>query len=243
VATEAQWQKQPRDRDAILARALEAADLVLNEGDPESSLRRLSRMRARDDVVAVVEWSLADETWSFSRAEQAFGSGGRSSWAPLVLDDGTTRLSLRGSIDRVDTDIARRAVRAIDYKTSEAAATSAAKSLGDTTFQAAFYASASAVALDATATDAIYLPTNGRALRPGYARSERATAVWQQATEDVGGRTRAEARALQVVRGLREGHLAPHPADPSICASCPFDGGCRKPRFAIARTDDDEGGD
>ncbi len=242
VATEAMWRTQPRDREAIRARALASAEIVLNEGNPESALRRLARMRARDDVVAVLEWSLADETWTFARAEQAFGSERASSWPALVLDDGTTRALLRGSIDRVDTDIAGRAIRAIDYKTSEAAANAASKSLGETTFQAALYASAATAALDATSTDAIYLPTNGRALRPGYTPSERATATWKAAIEDVGGRTRAEARALEVVHDLRDGRVAPHPADPSICASCSFDGGCRKPRFAIARAaDDDEG--
>jgi RecB family exonuclease len=241
VATGAMWRKQPRDRDAILARALASADIVLNEGDPESSLRRLARMRARDDVVAVLEWSLADDAWSFARAEQAFGSERTASWPALVLEDGSTSVRLRGSIDRVDTDVSARAIRAIDYKTSEAAANAASKSLGETTFQAALYASAAVAALDATSADAIYLPTNGRALRPGYARSERATAAWRYAIEDVEGRPRAERRALDVVRSLRDGVVAPHPADPSICMSCSFDGGCRKPRFAIARADDDEG--
>jgi RecB family exonuclease len=240
VATDAMWKRRPRDREEILGRALSAADIVLGEGDPESALRRLARLRARDDVVAVLEWSLADETWSFARAEQAFGASSRASWPPLVLDDGVTRVALRGSIDRVDADVSGRAIRAIDYKTSEAAATSAAKSLGETTFQAPVYASAAAQALHATATDALYLPTNGRALRPGYTRSDRATGTWNHAIEDVGGRTRAEARALDVVRELRSGYVAPRPADASVCASCSFDGACRKPRFAIARTEDDE---
>ena len=50
-----------------------------------------------------------------------------------------------------------------------------------------------------------------------------------------------EARAIDVVRRVRLGGIAPRPGDESACARCDSRGACRKPRFAIAREDDDGG--
>jgi len=39
---------------------------------------------------------------------------------------------------------------------------------------------------------------------------------------------------------VREGHLAPTPADEAECRTCSVSGGCRKPRFAMKPADEDE---
>jgi hypothetical protein len=66
-------------------------------------------------------------------------------------------------------------------------------------------------------------------------------AKWASLHAGGGAVTPIEARALDVVRQVRLGAIAPRPADDSACARCDSSGGCRKPRFAIAR-EDDEGG-
>lgn len=62
------------------------------------------------------------------------------------------------------------------------------------------------------------------------------------AREAPGTLTEIERRALAVVRSVREGRLAPTPADESACRTCAVSGGCRKPRFAMAPADEEEEG-
>jgi len=239
-ATSAMWRERPRDAPLIRRVALEHCDAVLRTESLASPLRRLAFARVRESVAAIVEWSLADEAWDFARAEQTFGDGRRASWPPLVLDDGAVRLAIRGSIDRVDEGHGRASVRAIDYKSSRGAAESGMRTLGDTAFQVALYARVAADALHAAERAGIYVG----APRPddvGPKVKKDFEAKW--ATLHVAGArvTPIEARAIDVVRRVRLGGIAPRPGDESACARCDSSGACRKPRFAIAREDDDGG--
>ncbi len=241
-ATAQLWRQRPRDAERIRAIALEECDAILRTESLASPLRRLAFARVRDAVAATVEWSLADEAWNFVRAEQTFGDGRRASWPALVLDDGETVLSVRGSIDRVDEGHGRAAVRAIDYKSSKRAAESGMRALGDTAFQVALYAHVAADALRAAERAGLYLA----APRPddvGPKLKKDFDARWStlNATREGDALSPIEASALDVVRRVRLGGLAPRPSDDSACVMCDSSGACRKPRFAIAREDDDGG--
>jgi ATP-dependent helicase/nuclease subunit B len=237
-ATEAMWAVRPRDADAIRARALDAVDALVRADDAGSVLRRLALARLREGVLAVIDWSLADEAWDFALAEQRFGDPDAASWPALRIDDGVTALALRGSIDRVDVGHHRAAVRAIDYKSSKAAVEAGMKNLGETVFQIALYARVAAAAKVARELDGLYVPTQKRDVAAMRTRDAFA-ALWAELHEPDGGRARIEGRALAIVRGVREGALHPRPSDPRACDHCALSGGCRKPRFAITLADDD----
>jgi hypothetical protein len=53
------------------------------------------------------------------------------------------------------------------------------------------------------------------------------------------GLSTIEAIALNTVRRLRDGHVAPLPTDEGACRTCSVAGGCRRPRFSM-RADEDE---
>ena len=241
TATAPLWSARPRDAVLIHERANEAVDLLLRDESLASPLRRLALSRVRDAVRAVVRWSLADEGWDFAHAEQPFGDGRPGQWPPLVLDDGTARLALRGSIDRIDVGHGRAAVRAIDYKTSPRAAESGMRALGDTAFQVALYARAACDALQRVERAGLYLGASrpddvGAKVKKDY------EARWSALHAGGGAVTPLEKTALDVVRLVRLGAIAPRPRQESACATCDSSGGCRKPRFAIMREDDDGGG-
>jgi RecB family exonuclease len=242
TATAPLWAERPRNATAIHAEAREAVDLLLREETLASPLRRLALARVRDAVRAVVTWSLADENWDFALAEQSFGDVRTrrvGAWPPLVLEEGGVRLALRGSIDRLDTGHGRASVRALDYKTSPRAAESGMRALGETAFQVALYARAAADALGRPERAGLYVG----ATRPddvGPKLKKDFEANWSALHTALPGRaTPIEARALDLVRRVRQGGIAPRPADDSACTTCDLSGGCRKPRFAIAR--DEEG--
>jgi RecB family exonuclease len=237
-ATADLWRARPRDADEIRARAMEAVDAFLNAAGTASAMRRLALERARGDVVAVLEWSLTDDAWDFDAAEAWFGDPRRDGWPPLVLEDGGARLALRGSIDRVDRAHGRPAVRALDYKSSAATAKSSGRALGETTFQVALYAIAAMRAHGVSESDGMYVPVRAGAL-DGFDPDSKERDAWKNAFARDGDRTNIERRALDLVRAVRAGNVAPHPKDDSVCRGCAYDGGCRKPRFAIPS--DDEG--
>ena len=243
LATTAQWSQRPRPREAITRRALEACDAVIGRARGASVLRGLMLDRIRENVSAVIAWSLDEDDWDFILAEQAFGDGRRGSWPSLRLegDDGVV-LALRGSIDRVDSGHRRSAARAIDYKSSERGARAATKQLGQTTFQVALYAKIAASQRAAAESFGTYLPAHAASLPPRKRRMLASAKAWASANESIEGRPRAEALALDVVRAIRGGAVAPLPIDKSACETCAFDGGCRKPRFVIRGTSSEESG-
>jgi RecB family exonuclease len=235
IATRDLWGKHPRDAERIRALALAAADAHLRSSTTASVLRGLAIDRIRASVSRVLEWSIADESWSFTFAEQSFGDAKDGSWPALVLDDGATRVTLRGAIDRVDVGKGGTAVRAIDYKSSERRALMTAKALGDTTFQVALYARVAADALHAVEREGRYVAGTVPDKTPrDY------DAHWKQIHAAEGSVTRLEAKALQVVREVREGIVAPQRDDEDRCVYCDQDGGCRRPRFSIPRPEEDD---
>jgi ATP-dependent helicase/nuclease subunit B len=242
TATAPLWSERPRRAALIQERAREGVELVLQQETLASPLRRLALARVRDAVRAVVTWSLADLGWDFALAEQSFGdlrAVRAGAWPPLVLEDGGVHLALRGSIDRVDVGRERAAVRATDYKTSPRAAESGMRALGETAFQVALYARAAGNALQRPERAGLYVG----ATRPddvGPKVKKDFDAAWTALHSGAPGRaTPIEVRALDVIRRVRQGGLAPRPHDDSACATCDSSGGCRKPRFAIARDDED----
>ena len=235
VATARLWRERPRDRAAIRELGLAAADAFLARDAAFSGLRRVALDHARESTRLVIEWSLQDEAWDFAYAEQPFGAPGNA-WGAVTLDDGETRVTLRGAIDRIDVAAATPGLRVIDYKRSEESASKQTRSLGETTFQVAVYARAAATALAMHDARGTYLPA--RRLVPGYAMKGHAEA-WERAHAEARSIPYFEARAVAVMKAIRMGQLAPRPADPTVCERCAFDGACRKPRFAIGAARED----
>ncbi len=242
AATGPMWRERPRDHEAIHVRALDAADGVFRREAAGSALRRVALDRAREDVVRVLAFSLADETWDFGFAERSFGEArDPETWPPLTLDHGGARLSLRGRIDRVDLahdDVG--SARVIDYKTSKTAGLAATyRDLGRTALQLPLYALAARRALARAFADGVYLPLGD--LAPSFRLSPQMQKRWKGLFEkEADAPAPIEARALEVVGRVREGKLAPRPADPGVCAKCSYDGGCRRPRFVAVL---EEGGE
>jgi RecB family exonuclease len=235
-ATRDLWSARPRDAEAIRAEAGRAAGELLSRGRSASGLRRAALDAVQKDVLRVVEWSLADEEWDFAHAEAAFGQA-EDGWREAVLDDGRTMLRLRGSIDRVDVAHGRGRLRVVDYKRSADSARRFTDGLGETTFQIAAYGRAASAALGLAAADGLYLPT--RRLPLGT-RSKGPARAWASAHETLEGMPRFARRALDIVEKVRQGDVAPRPADPDACQKCDFDGACRKPRFVIAALSGDD---
>lgn len=227
----------PIDADAVRARAMAAADAVLRRGG-ESALRSLALDLARERVLRVVDWTIADGEWLFALAEQAFGDERvPNAWPSLVIGTGDEAVRLRGSIDRVDVSrdaIARpRRVRVIDYKSGTAAVREARKSLGETVLQVPLYAVAAEEAIGATESAGLYVPV--AELDPSFRSDDALDARWRE-TMDAGAAPLRE-RVLEVMGRVRRGELVPTPEEETFCDTCSYDGVCRRPRFVAAEED------
>lgn len=239
-----QWARRPRDRVAILARGRAAADVVLTKWQAHAPLRQLTKLRVLDVVGRLLEAAVDDEDWDFALAEQSFG--GRESdgetWPPLELRKPSgVYARLRGTIDRVDLAHDGTAVRVVDYKRTDTTARAASADAGESTLQVPLYASVASRRYRLRATG-IYVGAQSRSI-PSDAQRERRSAgdrIEELAARDlmrVESIAPVEQRALDVLEGIRAGRLAPLPADETICRSCSFSGGCRKPRFAMSPED------
>lgn len=239
VATRELWPRRPRPTAEILERGVAAADEVLQRWQGHAALRALVRLRVSDAVRAVLGQAIADESWDFAVAEQAFGARGETSWKALDLADDDVTLSLRGSIDRVDRAHDGRMLRVIDYKRSKSTVRDAASSLGETALQVPLYACVAGRELGVVAMGA-YVPTQARDVAVDAKPSARAAQRMDEvlARPPGGGLNEIERRALAIVMSARSGALAPLPAHESECRYCAVSGGCRKPRFAMAPVDD-----
>jgi hypothetical protein len=239
LATRELWPRRPRPGSEILARGTAAADEVLDRWQGHAPLRAIVRLRVSDGVRAVLGVALGDETWDFALAEQSFGARGDASWGALELsDESGVRLSLRGSIDRVDHAHDGRAARVIDYKRSKTTVSEAARSLGVTALQVPLYACVAARELGLPATGA-YVPTQARDIAVEAKPSARAGHRMDELVARSGtSLAEIERRGLAIVASARSGALAPVPAHESECRLCAVSGGCRKPRFAMAPIDD-----
>ena len=241
VATHDLWPARPRSTADILERGLAAADLVLQRWQGHAALRAIVRLRVSDAVRAVLGLAIADETWNFVLAEQAFGGRGDGSWKALELTDDDVVLSLRGSIDRVDRAHDAKMVRVVDYKRSRSTVRDASSSLGETALQVPLYATVAGRELGLLATGS-YVPTQARDVVVEGRPSARATQRMDELLTRPPGRgvSEIERKALAIVMSARSGALAPVPADESECRFCAVSGGCRKPRFAMAPVDESE---
>ncbi len=254
-ATSIAWKERPRPADTIRVRALAAAEEVLGRGAGHAPLRAVTRLRVRDAVRAVIDVALADETWDFAHAEQTFGPARRraassaaqagdepATWPPLVLDDGRTRATLRGGIDRVDVSHRGDAARVVDYKRSKSTVTSSTASLGETALQIPLYACVVG-RRTSLPTTGVYLPTQPRDLADDAGPSSRAGArardrIAELVRPDAGGLAAVERRSLDLLARVRGGDFVPVPADEKECLFCAVSGACRKPRFAMTPVDE-----
>jgi ATP-dependent helicase/DNAse subunit B len=225
-ATRAEWRARPRDRQKILALALEAIDLRV--GDRARGLRRASIRRIRDEVISVLNASVDDDTWDFELAEQEFGES--AAWPLLALDGGHTHLKLTGKLDRVDVSKDGSAVRVIDYK--RRAKLYPIPDLGDTLLQLPIYARVAARELVRRDAFGKYVLTQA----PTFASPNGWEARWTGLGVTTPG-SPIEEHVLEIVRSVRQGIVLPKPRHEKTCQHCGSDGVCRRPRFAIPRED------
>lgn len=246
LATRDRWSARPRDATAIMEEGLRAADIALASAAGHAPLRAIVRLRVRESVRTLLERAIADESWDFILAEQPFGSKARpSATGPQVMEPSwpafevAGELWLRGTIDRVDKAHLANEVRVVDYKRSRSTVRSSSASLGVTALQVPIYAVVASRKLDARATGA-YIPMQTRDLaaetKPKISPEERVT----QLSTGKPSETEIEKRVLELVRSVRSGRVAPTPARESECTYCDVSGGCRKPRFAMAPSDEPE---
>jgi len=238
VATRDEWPRRPRDSAAILAKGLAAADVALAESAGHAPLRAIVRLRIRESVRAVLVRAIEDVDWDFSLAEQAFGNG--KPWPSFQVTDGVTDVWLRGSIDRVDHAHGRStAVRVIDYKRSKNTVRDASSLLGETALQVPIYALVAGRRLEASATGA-YVPMQPRDLatetKPNTKAEDRVAELARREASSVP--SEIERRVLQIAVEARAGRFAPVPVREGECTHCGVSGGCRKPRFAMAPSDE-----
>ena len=246
VATAELWPLRPRDAAAILERGMGAVDDVLARATGHAVLAAVVRLRVRDSARAVLSSAIEDEDWDFAYAEQAFGGrrDGGEGWPALDVAAEGERLRLRGTIDRIDRRSDGGAVRVVDYKRSKGTVRDAGSGLGITAFQVPLYACVAERQLGVPAAGR-YVPYQARDLAAGGgAPSAKVSARMEELVvrEARGALTEIERRSLSVIRAVRDGRLAPVPAEEATCRTCAVSGGCRKPRFAMAPDDEDEEG-
>ncbi|MEO8876152.1 MAG: PD-(D/E)XK nuclease family protein [Polyangiaceae bacterium] len=248
-ATMPMWSVRPRDHEAIRARALEAAEsslLIAELADEFSStrvvLRGVVHRQIIQELLRILDFSLADETWDAAHAEQPFGRAKKEgSWPALALEHEGATAHLQGEIDRVDIMHGERSrVRAVDYKASVAVSKDAHRTLGDTTLQVPLYARAAMVALDAQRAEGLYLPS--RDIPAALASRPKFEAQWEKIGAGELARTDLAVRTLAIVEPARKGNLMPRPHDDNfaVCDRCAYDGICRRPRFVVTEDDNDE---
>jgi RecB family exonuclease len=227
-ATRELWAARPREAARIRSLARDAAIRAISPVNA-SPLRRLALDAIAEAAMKIVEWSLADEAWDFSRAEARFGSE-QGGWQTVSLDDARTKVRLLGTTDRVDIEQGGERLRVIDYKRGEDGARRLTSELGETSFQLAVYGKAASLALGLGSAPGMYVPTRRISAWVG---GKGATEAWARAHALEEGVPRFERRALELVGRVRRGDLEPRPKSPETCRVCDLDGVCRKPRFVI----------
>jgi PD-(D/E)XK nuclease superfamily len=237
LAAKGEWPRRPRDAKAILDVGLAASDAALAESAGHAPLRAIVRLRVRESVRAVLARAIDDIDWDFAMAEQAFGNG--KPWPAFQIGGTPAHVWLRGSIDRVDRAHGRSAVRVIDYKRSKNTVRDSSALLGETALQIPIYALVAGRRVEAPATGA-YVPMQPRDLaietKPNARAEDRVAELARREAPDVP--SEIERRTLQIAVDARRGRFAPVPARESECTHCSVSGGCRKPRFAMAPSDE-----
>jgi len=223
------FRERPRDRKAIERAASVAADAVLALGG--RAIVRASLDRISLEVANIVALAVTDEDWDFAVAEQGFGD--TTTWPAFVVESATTRVALRGRIDRIDIARGVSAVRAIDYK--RRVSLPPTTDLGGAAIQVPIYALVARRALGATEARGRYLST----VSPARSSTTTFDARFAELVEpSADGSTEASRFVVEIVRALRAGEIEPRPSAAKWCAQCGLDGACRRPRFAGTSADD-----
>jgi hypothetical protein len=121
--------------------------------------------------------------------------------------------------------------RVVDYKRGSLDGMRA--KVGSTALQVPLYARAAREALGRMDVSGIYFSLRDEVLARPNEKDRCADLVAQQVDGAI------EVRALDVVRRVRSGDVTPRPVDELACRTCPFSGGCRRPRFAMPAEEDD----
>jgi ATP-dependent helicase/DNAse subunit B len=157
------------------------------------------------------------------RSLRAFLAGAERPLTPAAITERNFEfplaggLSVRGKIDRIDLDPSGRAA-VIDYKYSaEARLKSIVKGHRDgTAVQGGLYAIATLSALNHPVRSVLFATVRGGTHWDGWHGDE---------IDDLARRAREI--TLDAVARIREGRIAPDPADPSRCAFCDYRDACR----------------
>lgn len=208
---------------------LARAEAYLAEVRTAAPLEAILDARVLDVARRVLEDAAADPDWVFAFAEKAFGENEPLAWPALSLGEG--ELLLRGRIDRVDVGRVTASARVVDYKRGSLEGMRA--KVGATALQVPLYALAARAALGRADVTGIYFSLRDEVLARPNEKDRCADVVAQQIEGAI------EVRALDVVRRVRRGDVTPRPEDELSCRTCPFSGGCRRPRFAMPAEEDD----
>ena len=210
---------RPRDREAIQARA--EAILAERFRDDRGPLHELAVRRLVEEVKRVLAVAIADDAWDFEAAELAFGV---ADVAPFVAEAEGARLSLRGTIDRVDVGKYAAAVRVIDYKRAVSASVRP-DDLGTVRLQVPVYAARAREHFGVPGAEGRYLATQ----TPDAAESIDLAGKLAMLLADDAAELRRSLVGL--IDPVRRGDVAPRPRAPTVCDRCDLHGGCRRPRF------------
>jgi len=225
TATRAMWPARPRDPSVIEREAMRAADEVLARDG--GALARAALARIRAEVARIVALAIEDDAWDFVFAERGFGGAG-DEWPAFVIERDGARVALRGRVDRIDVAHDGNAARAIDYK--RRVTLPAIVELGVTSIQVPLYALVAKRSLGLREARGRYVSTISPARASSATFDARFAALVR---EEADGSTEATRFAIDRVRALRDGEIAPKPIAPKWCAQCGLDGACRRPRFAV----------
>jgi RecB family exonuclease len=209
----AEWWAQPQDITALFERMF--ARYLLDEHIPPGYHTERLRNSMLDDLLRFTRDSAWPRDAFTSRIEQDF----TFDLAPGV--------AVRGRIDRLDTAPGGEAY-VIDYKYSRAENVKG-KIEDQNLLQAPLYLMAAEQVFGARAAGVFYVGLRTGLVYAGWSESPLLDAApmpeqWLDRTRD---------RALEIVRHIREGHIAIHPAEPDKCIWCDARDLCR---VELART-------
>lgn len=222
---------RPRNEDSLTSTALTALDAFFATKKLSGALRDVMEARVRDSVKAVLAWTIRDDMWNVAALEQPFGDPRGEGWPALSIADAEGAISLRGTIDRVDTSLDGASVRAIDYKRNASKAKPSVAEIGRTLFQVPVYAVAAKEVEKKGRAEGMYLPVLAKDLPPSHRVDEKFRAAL---LEKLDGDPPPIADALlRIVKSARKGSFLPKPDDDTTCTYCHLEGACRRPRFAI----------
>jgi ATP-dependent helicase/nuclease subunit B len=206
----------PADLEQLLAVLPDVAAAVLDAAPQREGFRETAWWtQTRDEILGNVRRSLkalAALPGDF-RPLQHEAAFGRDGWPPLVVREGEDRFLLCGYIDRVDRAPGGQ-VRVIDYKTAGPWSYDRKAIADGKKLQLPLYALAAREALE------LGDPVEGFYWHVRHAEHSDFTLRRFQGGPE-GAMDVAVEKAWEAVRGARDGHFAPQPADGDCPAYCP----------------------